>query len=172
MIVLANDGIAASGREALEKAGFQVLTTQVAQEQLSDFIQKENVRILLVRSATQVTRELIDACPDLKLIGRGGVGMDNIEVEYARSKGIHVVNTPKASSDSVAELVFAHLFGGVRYLHESNRNMPLEGDQHFKALKLLHSLQFVLKALQWLFLRWQYLFFHLHYHHLLYLKIQ
>ncbi len=139
MIVLANDGIAASGREALEKAGFQVLTTQVAQEQLSDFIQKENVRILLVRSATQVTRELIDACPDLKLIGRGGVGMDNIEVEYARSKGIHVVNTPKASSDSVAELVFAHLFGGVRYLHESNRNMPLEGDQHFKALKKTYS---------------------------------
>jgi D-3-phosphoglycerate dehydrogenase len=139
MIVLANDGLASRGREALEKAGFQVLTTRVAQEQLADFIQKEKIQVLLVRSATQVTRELIDACPDLKLIGRGGVGMDNIEVEYARKKGVHVVNTPKASSDSVAELVFAHLFGGVRFLHESNRNMPLEGDQHFKSLKTTYS---------------------------------
>jgi len=139
MIVLANDGMAPGGRDALEKAGFKVLTTRVAQEQLADFIQQEGVRALLVRSATQVTRELIDACPDLQLIGRGGVGMDNIQVEYARKKGIHVVNTPKASSDSVAELVFAHLFGGVRFLHESNRNMPLEGDQHFKALKKAYS---------------------------------
>ncbi|MDX1332344.1 MAG: D-2-hydroxyacid dehydrogenase [Robiginitalea sp.] len=139
MIVLANDGLASGGRDALEKAGFKVLTTRVAQEQLADFIQQEGVRGLLVRSATQVTRELIDACPGLRLIGRGGVGMDNIDVDYARKKGIHVVNTPKASSDSVAELVFAHLFGGVRFLHESNRNMPLEGDQHFKALKKAYS---------------------------------
>ncbi len=139
MKVLANDGLAPGGREALEKAGFQVLTTRVAQQQLADFIQKEGIRALLVRSATQVPRELIDACPELKVIGRGGVGMDNIEVAYARKKGIHVINTPKASSDSVAELVFAHLFGGVRFLHESNRNMPLEGDQHFKALKKAYS---------------------------------
>ena len=139
MIVLANDGMATGGIEALEKAGFRVITTRVAQEQLADFIQREGVRGLLVRSATQVTRDLIDACPDLRLIGRGGVGMDNIEVDYARKKGIHVVNTPKASSDSVAELVFAHLYGGVRFLHESNRNMPLEGDQHFKALKKAYS---------------------------------
>lgn len=139
MIVLANDGLASGGIEALEKAGFQVLSTRVAQEQLAAFVRKENVRVLLVRSATQVTRELIDACPGLKVIGRGGVGMDNIEVEHARKKGIHVINTPKASSDSVAELVFAHLFGGVRFLHESNRNMPLEGDRHFKSLKKIYS---------------------------------
>ncbi len=135
MIVLANDGISQSGIQALEKAGFQVLTTTVAQEQLANYINKNNVNVLLVRSATTVRKEVIDACPTLKVIGRGGVGMDNIDVEYAKSKNIHVINTPAASSQSVAELVFAHLFGGVRFLHDSNRNMPLDGDTRFKALK-------------------------------------
>jgi D-3-phosphoglycerate dehydrogenase len=90
---------------------------------------------LLVRSATTAKQDLIDSCPGLKLIGRGGVGMDNIDVEYAKSKGIHVINTPASSSASVAELVFAHLYGGVRFLYSSNRNMPLEGESNFKGLK-------------------------------------
>ena len=135
MKVLANDGISPSGVEALKAAGFEVLTTKVAQEQLQNYINTHGISALLVRSATQVRKNLIDACPDLKLIGRGGVGMDNIDVAYAKSKGIHVVNTPKASSLSVAELVFAHLFGGARFLHDANRNMPLEGDSNFKKLK-------------------------------------
>ena len=133
--VLANDGLSQTGQEALEKAGFEVLTTKVAQEQLANFINEKGVDALLVRSATEVRKPLIDACPNLKLIGRGGVGMDNIDVQYAKDKGIHVINTPAASSDSVAELVFAHLFNGVRFLHDSNRNMPLEGDSKFKQLK-------------------------------------
>lgn len=135
MKVLANDGISKSGIEALEKAGFQVITTTVAQEQLENYINQNHIDVLLVRSATTVRQNLIDACPSIKIIGRGGVGMDNIDVEYARSKGIHVINTPAASSQSVAELVFAHLFGGVRFLHDSNRNMPLDGDTQFNALK-------------------------------------
>lgn len=139
MKILANDGLSSAGSVALEEAGFEVHTTRVAQEQLIPYIQKHEISALLVRSATQVDKEVIDACPSLKLIGRGGVGMDNIEVTYAREKGLYVVNTPEASSDSVAELVFAHLFGGVRFLHESNRNMPLEGDQHFKTLKKSYS---------------------------------
>ncbi|RDY61662.1 D-2-hydroxyacid dehydrogenase [Flagellimonas nanhaiensis] len=133
--VLANDGLSQTGQDALEKAGFEVITTKVAQEQLANFINEKGVNALLVRSATEVRKSLIDACPDLKLIGRGGVGMDNIDVQYAKDKGIHVINTPAASSDSVAELVFAHLFNGVRFLHDSNRNMPLEGDSKFKQLK-------------------------------------
>jgi D-3-phosphoglycerate dehydrogenase len=88
-----------------------------------------------VRSATQVRAELIDACPSIKIIGRGGVGMDNIDVDYAREQGLHVINTPAASSHSVAELVFAHFFGMARFLHDSNRNMPLEGESNFKGLK-------------------------------------
>ena len=135
MKVLANDGISTSGIDALKQAGFEVLTTTVAQEQLANYINQHKIAVLLVRSATTVRKELIDNCPSLKIIGRGGVGMDNIDVEYARSKGIHVINTPAASSQSVAELVFAHLFGGVRFLHDSNRNMPLDGDSQFKSLK-------------------------------------
>ncbi len=133
--ILANDGISKSGIHALEEAGFEVLTTHVAQEQLANFINEENITGLLVRSATQVRKALIDACPGLKLIGRGGVGMDNIDVDYAKEKGVHVINTPASSSASVAELVFAHLFGGVRFLHDANRIMPLEGDKSFKSLK-------------------------------------
>jgi D-3-phosphoglycerate dehydrogenase len=137
--ILANDGISTSGIHALEEAGFEVLTTNVAQEQLARFINEEHIAGLLVRSATQVRKELIDACPGLKLIGRGGVGMDNIDVSYAKEKGLHVINTPASSSASVAELVFAHLFGGVRFLHDANRIMPLEGDKNFKSLKKIYG---------------------------------
>lgn len=135
MKILANDGISKSGIDLLEKNGFEVLTTKVAQRQLEHFINENHIDAILVRSATQVRQELIDACPSLKLIGRGGVGMDNIDVEYAIDQGLHVVNTPEASSQSVAELVFAHLFGMARFLHQSNRVMPLEGDSRFKELK-------------------------------------
>ncbi|KQC29195.1 D-2-hydroxyacid dehydrogenase [Flagellimonas eckloniae] len=133
--VLANDGIAQIGIDLLEKGGFEVITTKVAQEQLVNFINENDITALLVRSATEARKSLVDACPNLELIGRGGVGMDNIDVEYAKSKGVHVINTPAASSESVAELVFAHLFGGVRFLYDSNRNMPLDGDSKFKQLK-------------------------------------
>ncbi len=135
MRILANDGISPAGVKTLENAGFEVMTTRVAQEQLVNFINKNQIAGLLVRSATKVRKDVIDNCPSLKLIGRGGVGMDNIDVGYAKEKGLHVINTPSASSESVAELVFAHLFGGVRFLHDANRNMPLEGDSKFKQLK-------------------------------------
>ena len=135
MKVLANDGISQSGINALQEANFEVITKTVAQEQLEDYINNEEITVLLVRSATTVRKNIIDNCPSLKIIGRGGVGMDNIDVEYAREKGLSVINTPAASSQSVAELVFAHLYNGVRFLFDSNRNMPLEGDSKFKALK-------------------------------------
>ena len=140
MKILANDGISQSGIDALQSNGFEVITTKVAQVQLENFINKHQIDGILVRSATQVRQELIDACPSIKLIGRGGVGMDNIDVNYAIDQGIHVINTPKASSSSVAELVFAHLFGMVRFLHQSNREMPLEGDSRFKDLKKAYAL--------------------------------
>lgn len=135
MKILANDGIAQSGIDRLQSEGFEVITTKVAQEQLENYINTNEIDALLVRSATEARKSLIDSCPTLKLIGRGGVGMDNIDVDYAKSKGVHIINTPAASSESVAELVFAHLFGGVRFLYDSNRNMPLDGDSKFKQLK-------------------------------------
>ena len=135
MKILANDGLDQSGIDALTEKGFEVITTKVPQEFLADFINGHQIRTLLVRSATTVRKDLIDACPSLDIIGRGGVGMDNIDVDYARSKNIHVINTPAASSASVAELVFAHLFSGARFLQDSNRKMPLVGDTQFNQLK-------------------------------------
>ncbi|GEJ43717.1 MULTISPECIES: D-2-hydroxyacid dehydrogenase [unclassified Chryseobacterium] len=135
MKVLANDGISKAGENALKKAGIEILDNRVAQDHVINFINDNNVDVLLVRSATKVRQDLIDACPGLKIIGRGGIGMDNIDVEYARSKGIRVINTPTASSKSVAELVFGHFISLARFLHESNRLMPLEGETHFNAMK-------------------------------------
>ena len=135
MKILANDGISKSGKNKLEEYGFEVDLTKVSQEQLIKYINDNKIAVILVRSATQIRADIIDNCPSIKIIGRGGVGMDNIDVEYAKSKGINVINTPAASSKSVAELVFSHLFGCVRFLHESNRSMPLDGDSKFKDLK-------------------------------------
>jgi D-3-phosphoglycerate dehydrogenase len=135
MKILANDGIAPIGKKQLEEAGFTVVTETVPQADLAKAINDNNYVAVIVRSATTVRKEVIDACPNLKLIGRGGVGMDNIDVEYAREKGLHVINTPAASSQSVAEQVMAHLFGLARGLHDSNRQMPACGNSEFKVLK-------------------------------------
>jgi len=135
MIVLANDGISPSGKQKLEAAGFKVVTDHVPQEKLADYINDNDVAALCVRSATTARKELIDACPNLKFIGRGGVGMDNIDVAYAREKGITVANTPASSSQSVAELVMAHLFSLARMTYDANRQMPENGHGDFKALK-------------------------------------
>ena len=135
MKVLANDGISNSGIHQLEKNSFNVITEKVEQENLVDYINQEKVEVILVRSATQVRKDIIDNCPSIKIIGRGGVGMDNIDVEYAKSKGLLVINTPAASSQSVAELVMAHLFNISRFVYDSNREMPSNGNTDFKLLK-------------------------------------
>lgn len=135
--ILANDGIDPAGKALLEAVGFIVETEHIPQELLAE--QLNNFDAITVRSATKVRQALIDACPNLKLIGRGGVGMDNIDVEYARAKGVAVVNTPASSSLSVAELVFAHLFTGIRFLQDSNRKMPVEGNSKFNELKKAYA---------------------------------
>jgi len=133
MKILANDGIDLAGKALLEKAGYEVVTEKVPQEMLVSKIGEYDG--ILVRSATTVTREIIEASSRLKVIGRAGVGTDNIDKVAAAEKGIPVLNTPAASSVSVAELVFAHLFSGVRFLHKSNRLMPTDGLSKFNALK-------------------------------------
>ena len=135
--ILANDGIDPAGKQLLEDAGFIIDTNNIPQEELLTKLQ--NYDGITVRSATKVRKALIDACPNLKLIGRGGVGVDNIDVEYAREKGIGVYNTPASSSLSVAELVFSHLFTGVRFLQDSNRKMPVEGNTKFNDLKKAYA---------------------------------
>ncbi len=135
MKVLANDGISKSGVDKLESNGFEVITNKVSQEDLVNYINENSIEVILVRSATQVRKEIIDHCKSVKIICRGGVGMDNIDVEYARDKGLIVINTPAASSQSVAELVMAHLFSISRFVFDSNRNMPINGAAEFKVLK-------------------------------------
>ncbi|AYL99406.1 3-phosphoglycerate dehydrogenase [Mucilaginibacter celer] len=137
MKILANDGIDPIGKKMLEDAGFFVDTNNIPQEELPEKL--KNYDAITVRSATKVRKALIDATPNLKLIGRGGVGVDNIDVDYAKEKGIGVYNTPASSSLSVAELVFASLFGAVRFLPDSNRKMPVEGATNFNGLKKAYA---------------------------------
>lgn len=137
MRILANDGIDPLGKQLLEEAGFTVDTEHIPQAELAAKLPAYDA--ITVRSATKVRKDLIDACPNLKLIGRGGVGMDNIDVDYAVSKGIAVVNTPAASSLSVAELVFAHLLSGVRFLYDSHRRMMTDGASNFAGLKKAYA---------------------------------
>ena len=142
--ILVNDGIHPDGKTLLEEAGYQVDTEKVAQEDLPKALPEYDV--IIVRSATKVRKDLIDLCPKLKIIARGGVGLDNIDVAYAKEKGITVMNTPAASSRSVAELVFGHMFNLSRSLHLANREMPEKGDSQFKALKKSYSKGIQLKG--------------------------
>lgn len=139
MLILANDGIDAEGKRLLEAAGFQVQTDKVAQDDLANFIRQKGVTAVLVRSATQITGEELSASPSLKVIGRAGVGLDNIDLRSAETNGVTVVNTPAASSQSVAELVLAHLFTVCRFLQLSNREMPVSGTTDFGKLKKNYS---------------------------------
>jgi D-3-phosphoglycerate dehydrogenase / 2-oxoglutarate reductase len=134
--ILANDGIDAAGKAVLEKAGHVVHTDRVPQTELADFLNERQVSVLLVRSATKVTSAELDV-PSLKVVGRAGVGMDNIDLNHAAANGVAVVNTPAASSRSVAELVLAHALGLMRFLPQSNRQMPLSGRNEFAKLKKL-----------------------------------
>lgn len=137
--ILANDGIDASGKHLLEQAGFLVDTTKIPQDQLANSIVANGYEVVLVRSATKITADIIDACPGIRMLGRAGVGMDNIDIKHAESKGIKVFNTPAASSQSVAELVLSHLFSGVRFLQDSNHRMRNEGTTAFNELKKHYS---------------------------------
>jgi D-3-phosphoglycerate dehydrogenase len=135
--LLANDGIDPAGKALLEAAGFVVDTVNIPQDELPARLNEYDA--ITVRSATKVRKALLDACPNIKLVGRGGVGVDNIDVDYAKEKGVAVFNTPAASSLSVAELVFGHLFTGVRFLQDSNRKMPVEGATKFNDLKKAYA---------------------------------
>ena len=137
MRILANDGIHPSGKEQLEKAGFIVETQKIEQEDLKDGL--KNYHVILVRSATKVTADIINANPQLKIIGRAGVGLDNIDLKAAENRGVKVINTPAASSRSVAELAFGHMLNLARFIHLSNREMPENGTTDFKKLKKNYS---------------------------------
>jgi len=142
--ILINDGLHPSGIKMLEEAGHIVSTEKIAQEDLMSNLNEFDG--ICVRSDTKVRTELIDNCPNLKFIGRGGVGLDNIDVDHAKSKGIAVLNTPAASSRSVAELAFAHMLSLSRFVYQSNREMPTQGNSSFGKLKKSYSKGFELEG--------------------------
>lgn len=135
MKILANDGIHPAGKQMLEDAGHTVITDKVDQASLASYLKDEQVSALLVRSATKVNKEELDSWDGLKVIGRAGVGIDNIDSAYAKEIGVAVVNTPAASSQSVAELALAKMLTISRFLQDSNRKMPSTGSTEFGALK-------------------------------------
>ena len=122
--ILLNDGLDKKAISNLEFLGFDVDTNHYDIEDLKEKIKE--VDCIVIRSATKITRELIDEAikgGNLKLIIRGGVGLDNIDVQYAEQNGIKVRNTPNASSSSVAEIILAHMFSLARFLNQSNITM-------------------------------------------------
>lgn len=122
--ILLNDGLDKKAISNLELLGFDVDTNHYDIEDLKEKIKK--VDCIVIRSATKIRRELIDEAikgGKLKLIIRGGVGLDNIDVQYAEQNGIKVRNTPNASSSSVAEIILAHMFSLARFLNQSNVTM-------------------------------------------------
>ena len=135
MKILANDGISTSGETLLIEAGHEILNHRVSQEHLVQFINENQVEILLVKNATSIDHQVIDSCKSLKIIGKAGTEMNNVAVDYAIEKGLYVISTPNSYARATAELVFAHFFSLARFLHDSNRMMPLEGDSKFNLLK-------------------------------------
>ena len=135
MKILANDGISTSGETLLIEAGHEILNHRVSQEHLVQFINENQVEVLLVKNATSIDHQVIDSCKSLKIIGKAGTEMNNVAVDYAIEKGLYVISTPNSYARAVAELVFAHFFSLARFLHDSNRMMPLEGDSKFNLLK-------------------------------------
>lgn len=132
MNILANDGLHKAAISKLEELGHTVFTDHIEQKDLAVWINENSIEALFVRSATKVREDLINACPNLKFIGRAGVGVDNIDVDYAKEKGRHVFNTPKASSRSVAELVMGYIYDWNRRIGPANYML---GNAEFNDIK-------------------------------------
>jgi D-3-phosphoglycerate dehydrogenase len=125
MKILVCDKTEADAIERMRAAGLTVDTNfEITPEELPKVLPAYDG--MVVRSRTKVRQPLIDVCPNLKIILRGGVGLDTIDAEYARSKGITVMNTPKASSASVAELAIGYMFALARSLHKATATMKAE----------------------------------------------
>lgn len=122
--ILITDGIEKSAAEELKSLGHDIVerfyTPDELKEQVKDF------DAVIVRSATKITKQIIDGALEtkrLKVVIRGGVGVDNIDVPYAEANGITVANTPNASSLAVAELAIGHMFALAKYIYISNVSM-------------------------------------------------
>lgn len=122
--ILITDGIEKSAAEELKNLGHEIVEKFYAPDELKEQI--KGFDAVIVRSATKITKDVIDGAlvtKRLKLVIRGGVGVDNIDVQYAKANGVTVANTPNASSLAVAELAIGHMFALARYIYISNVTM-------------------------------------------------
>ncbi|MCX6036305.1 MAG: D-2-hydroxyacid dehydrogenase [Chloroflexi bacterium] len=125
MKILVCDKTESDAIEKMRAAGLMVDTNfEITPEELPNIL--PNYAGCVVRSRTKIRQPLIDLCPNLKVIVRGGVGLDTIDADYARSKGITVMNTPRASSASVAELAIGFMFALARNLYKASSTMKAE----------------------------------------------
>ncbi|MCL6219402.1 NAD(P)-dependent oxidoreductase [Zunongwangia pacifica] len=138
MNILVTDGLSQTAVSQLTEAGFNVLSVKVAQSQLKEYINAKNIEGIITRT-TFIENEVITGAPQLKFIAVIGNEQVVSSVAEAEKNGIQFITAPVAATRSVAELVFAHILGGSRFLHHSNRNMPLEGDMNFKDLRNFYS---------------------------------
>ncbi|WBL23764.1 NAD(P)-dependent oxidoreductase [Zunongwangia sp. HRR-M8] len=138
MNILVTDGLSQAAVSQLTEAGFNVLSVKVAQPQLKEYINAKKIEGIISRS-TFIENEIVDQCPQLKFIAVIGDQKIVDSVERTEKNGIQIITSNVAATRSVAELVFAHLLGGSRYLHHANRTMPLEGDMSFKDLRNFYA---------------------------------
>ena len=131
--IAVTDGMAPAAVAVLEKAGHDVVQGYIEESELLNGELKD-FDAIIVRSATKLSSDVIDASVGLKVIGRAGVGVDNIDLESAGSAGIMVVNAPNASTQSVVELAIGHLLSSLRHIPKSDRGMR-EGKWEKKQMK-------------------------------------
>lgn len=134
MKVLVNN-LSQSGNVILNEANFEVITTKVAKEQLANYINNNQIDVVVFETPEDFNAELVDTCSSLKLIAFKNLIEENSDIQYAKDQGLYVIDATKSSAIAIAEMTFAHLFGMVRFLHQSNREMPLEGDINFRMLQ-------------------------------------
>ena len=133
MKILVSDKLAMEGVEMLENAGHDVVRAwDEPKDRLPELI--KDCQAIVIRSATKCTKELMDAAPDLKVVGRAGIGLDNVDIEHAKSRNITVRNTPSATTVSVAELTFTFILASYRDI-VTGTNTIKEGKWEKKALK-------------------------------------
>ena len=146
MKVLALENLSEKAVATLEASNFEVKQVKVAQAQLENYIDDNSIDAIIIGKSNEIQQEIIDNCASLKLIASYNTETDNIDVQYAEDSGLQVISPSEGSANAIAELVFAHLFGMARFLHQSNREMPLEGDMNFSLLSKNFSLGIELRG--------------------------
>jgi D-3-phosphoglycerate dehydrogenase len=134
MKILANDGLHESAIRYLSENGFEVFTTKVAQEQVANYLNKNQINILIVNQATRVDEIILRSTNTLKAIGKLADNVYDIDLKIAHELNIPIFFAKSATTQAQAELVKAHLLSSARNLHQTNREMPLEGDVNFRRL--------------------------------------